>query len=60
MDNPFCPLEQNSNQSYQPIAQEVLMDLITVLGLYSYDFDVNIKDFTKRQAKLVYLQRECR
>jgi hypothetical protein len=25
------------------------MDLITVSDIYSYDFDVNIKDFTKRQ-----------
>jgi len=52
MDNPFCPLESKIQiHSYQPLVQcdVVLMDLIAITELHTYDFETNLKDFTKRQ-----------
>jgi len=51
-DNPFCPLESKIQiQSYQPLTHcdVILLELISINDVKSYDYEINIKDFTKRQ-----------
>ncbi len=51
-DNPFCPIESKIQiQSYQPLSycDVILLGLISINDVLSYDFELNIKDFTKRQ-----------
>jgi len=51
-DNPFCPLESKIQiQSYQPLIQcdVVLNDLMSVSECLSYDFELNVKELSKKQ-----------
>lgn len=51
-DNPFCPLESKIQiQSYQPLIQcdVVLNDLMSISECLSYDFELNVKELSKKQ-----------